>query len=237
MLKKALVALAMLSFPAVAFAQDKPETPVDPKPVQPKGPEAPPAKEMKQEKPEQEPPKLDPFFPGRRRGVADPGMFLDTESLAVGIRMAFVSFTSDFDTDNTVAGSLLLRAPSPWLSRGLLSMDRDDVGLFTELTVTGIDRQGVPNSETPDGTILFLTLGFDYQLVCDASSSLTVQAGGQYANFGGVTDTQDGVGLLIGLNGSWKVSDGLAAFLSPQMAFGNADDRIFFIHVGVRIEF
>lgn len=182
----------------------------------------------------QEPPAA-PVAP--REAQATEYKLLDFDHLEGAARIGFLFFSDDFEADSEVAGGLQFRAPSPLLSRGLFGMASDDIGAFLEITVSGMDRDVDPPLDEPDGTLLFITGGLDWTLLRDETFRVAAQGGLQFGHFGGITDTDDGVALLIGAVGAVQVTNGLWVTLTPQAAFADAGDNIFFLHLGLQVEF
>lgn len=105
------------------------------------------------------------------------------------------------------------------------------------MTFSRIDRDLDPAFDNTDGTTFFLGLGLDYTIVRDERWLATAQLGLQYGFFGNVDDTNDGVALLMGLTGNYQIASGLWATFSPQVAFADAGDRLYFFHFGVHLAF
>ncbi len=162
---------------------------------------------------------------------------LDFDHLEGSARLGFLFFSDDFESDPAVAGGLQFRAPMPLLSRGLLGMNSDDIGAFLEITISGMDRDIDPPLEDPKGTLLFISGGLDWTFYRDPTFLAMAQVGLQFGHFGGVTDTDDGVALLIGAVGGLQVTNGVWVTLTPQAGLADAGDHIFFLHLGVQIGF
>jgi hypothetical protein len=187
-------------------------------------------------KAQQEKPPPPPTLQEEEEGPASD--LLDLTRLEAPIRLGFLFFSEDFEADPEFAASILVRAPSPWLSRDLLGLTRDDFGAWLEVTVSAIDRDGVePDLDDPDGTLVFVALGLDYTIHRDDEWLLMTHAGAQFGWFGGVDDTDDGVAALLGFTGGHQVAQGIWATLTPQVAFADAGDRIFFLQLGAHIVF
>lgn len=211
----ALAASALLLSAAVAAAQEAiPPTPAPPQQEEPK-PQAQPEPAV------QEP-----------EGTA----FINLDRLEVAPRVGLAAFSEDFEADPEFAFGILARAPLPWLSRDLFGLEADDFGAYLDFTVTSIDRD-IDLLEDPDGTLFFAGAGLDFAFLQDDTWLAQIAAGLQYGNFGGVTDLDDGVALLLGLTGGVQVSEGIRVTLAPQIAFGNGGDQVYFVHLGVQIAF
>src|SRR5262245_59737747 len=72
------------------------------------------------------------------RATAD--TFLDFDRFEAALRGGTVIFSGDFKSDPKPCVSLMGRAPMPWVSRGLLGLKKDDVGLYAELGFSSINR-------------------------------------------------------------------------------------------------
>ena len=167
------------------------------------------------------------------KGGAD---FIDLGALEVGITGGILAFSSDFESDPKFGGGLTLRAPLPWFSRDVLGFDLDAMGLFAQVIISSIDRDFDQPLADPKGTAVYATLGLDYTFLKEEGFRLQGQLGLQYASFGSVTDTDNGVGLLLGVAGSYEVSQGMWITLNPQVSFGGGD-MIFFGLLGMEISF
>lgn len=184
----------------------------------------------------QEPPRgelpLRPQADPRSRGRS----FIDFEWLELCPRMGVVSFSEDYHSDPSFSGSLLARAPMPWLSPA--SDPRGEYfGAFAELSLAQVDRDIDPEPEDPDGLSFFFTVGIDFTLLRGERWLFMVHGGLQYASYGGVTDLDSGFGGLFGATAGVKVSDGITVTYTPEIAFANAGDWLFFNFFGVMIEF
>ena len=132
--------------------------------------------------------------------VAAPGHdFMDFGKIEAGLWAGIVGSSGDFDSDPQFGAGLMVRAPLPWLSRYVLDMAADDVGLFISAAFTSLDRDLDPAPENPDGSVVMLAVGLDYTFVRSDGWLLMAQAGLQYLNFGDIFETENGLGFFGGL--------------------------------------
>lgn len=153
---------------------------------------------------------------------------LDLERIEIHPRLGALFFSEDFEADPEFAGGAMLRAPAPAIAGRL--------GAWIDLTVSTIDRD-IDRLPDPDGVLVFAGAGADFALLDGDPFAARVQLGAQYGYFGGVDDLDNGVALLAGLWGGLRVEDHVRVTLNPQVAFADAGDRIFFLHLGLAIDF
>jgi hypothetical protein len=163
--------------------------------------------------------------------------FLDFDRLEAGLRFGCIRFGADFEADPEPAAGAVVRIPSPWLSRGVFGLESDDVALFLDFTGSRLERDADQVAEDPDATIHFAGLGVDWTFARSETLSASAHVGLQYGWFGGVDDTEDGVAFLAGLAGSVRFSDAVRVSLSPQASVADAGDRLYFLHLGLHLEF
>ncbi len=85
--------------------------------------------------------------------------------------------------------------------------------------------------------LVFAALGLDYTMYQDEDFLARAQVGIQYGYFGGVTETDNGVGLLLGLQGGVAISEQMWLSVNPQLGIGGGGDILFFGQVGLNIAF
>lgn len=136
----------------------------------------------------------------------------------------------------SAAGGILPRAPSPWVSQDLVGLAADDIGFYVDLTISRIDRD-LDFLEENDGTLVFVGAGTDIMLVRDDTWQAAFQAGLQYGWFGGVDETDEGIAVALGLLGGVQVATSFWITVNPQIAFADAGDQVYFLHLGANIAF
>ncbi|HYE98282.1 MAG TPA: Ig-like domain-containing protein, partial [Planctomycetota bacterium] len=161
---------------------------------------------------------------------------LDFGRLEGGVRVGVVGFSHDFESDPQAAGGILLRAPSPWVSQDLVGLDADDIGFYLDVTISRIDRD-LDFLDENDGTLVFVGAGTDITLVRDETWHAAFQAGLQYGWFGDVDETAEGIAVALGLFGGVQVASSFWITVNPQIAFADAGDQIYFLHVGAHLAF
>jgi hypothetical protein len=161
-----------------------------------------------------------PAAPGAPQGEAT-GL-LDLATLEANGWVGLLGFSSDYDSDPKFAGGVLVRAPSPLLSRGLFGMERDDLGIYVQAGAGSLDRD-VDTTDDTRGAVLLGTLGVDYTLVRDESWLLLAQAGAQYIGITDVASADDGIGLALGALGGYALTDRLRLTFNPQFIVGDGD--------------
>ena len=147
---------------------------------------------------------------------------LDLERLEGNAWAGLLGFSSDYDSDPKFAAGVLVRAPSPLLSRSLFGMERDDLGLFVQAGAGSLDRD-VDTTDSTQGAVLLGSLGVDYAFVRDASWLLLAQGGLQYVGITDVASADDGIGFVLGGLGGYAVTDRLRLTFNPQLIVGNGD--------------
>jgi uncharacterized protein (TIGR03382 family) len=159
---------------------------------------------------------------------------LNFDKTAAEGHLGFLSFSSKFKDHAKFSGGVQGRVPSPLLS-SLLGDDLDRVAIFLDLSVSSIKRD-IPSKDN-SGTLLFVTLGTDAAFYRDESWDFRGQLGVQYGYFGGVEGLHNGVACLIGLRGALNLGEGIWLVLNPQIALAKQSNHIFFLNVGVDINF
>jgi len=151
-------------------------------------------------------------------------------------RIGLAGYSEDFEADTEVFFGLAARVDWPWMSRDVFGFDQDRIGLYLDFGVTKIDRD-LDFLEDKSGTVILVGFGADINMYEDETCIFRGQLGIQYGNFGGVTDTDDGVGAVLGLDTGLKVSEDMAIVLNPQIVFGNAGDQVYLVSLGFQIRF
>jgi hypothetical protein len=165
-----------------------------------------------------------------------PRPIVDLEWLEVGARVGVAAFSGDFETDPAPSLAFAVRAPMPWLSPSS-TPNAEWFGLFAQVAMAPVDREVEPELEDPDGLAWFLTAGLDFTVVRDGTWLVMLEAGPQYQTFGGISDLDDGFAFLAGARGGLDLARGLSLTLGPEVAFGNAGDRVSFLYLGLMIDF
>lgn len=88
--------------------------------------------------------------------------YVDFGSCELLALAGIADYSSDFEADAEMAGALLIRAPSPWLS-GLLGL-KETIGVWAEAGTTRIDRDLDPRLDDLEGAPMFFGAGLDYDL-------------------------------------------------------------------------
>lgn len=179
---------------------------------------------------EQAPPKPDTAPPEQDSGAPDLG------PIQVQPHLGILFFSEDFEADPELVVGVGARASLPSLSRDVLGLEDDAVGLFLDLSFSSIDRD-VPFVDDTKGNLFFVTLGADFRLYDDETWTAHVQLAGQYGHFGNVDDTESGLATVLGLSGGIKIAPQFEIVVNPQIAFGNGGDQIYFLNIGLQIEF
>ncbi len=162
---------------------------------------------------------------------------LDFDRLEAGARFGWLRFSADFEADSELTAGALFRIPSPWLSRSVFGFESDDIAAFLDFTGSRLERDADTVAEDSDATIYFAGFGVDWTFARSDVVAASAQLGLQYGWFGGVDDTEDGVALLAGLAGSIRISDSLRFSANPQVSVADAGDRVYFLHLGLHLEF
>jgi hypothetical protein len=164
------------------------------------------------------------------------GSLLDPLPFELEPRVSVLAFSSNFKSSVRVGGGLRGRVPLAWLSHDLFSWGEDTVGLFGEVTFSSIHRTPTGLSH-PSGILVFGDAGLDVRFLRMEEFFASAQVGPELGYFGGVSGLENGVALLLGLRGGVRLSPGVSFTLSPQVAFGNAGSRVYFLHAGIDFTF
>lgn len=169
--------------------------------------------------------------------VAAPGHdFIDFGKIEAGVWAGIVGSSGDYESDPQFGAGLVVRAPLPWLSRYVLDMAADDIGLFAAVAFTSLDRELDPEPENPDGSVVMLALGLDYTFVRSDGWLLTAQAGVQYLTFGDIFEAENGFGFLGGFTAGIELFNGFWLTVNPQLWLGGGD-YFFALGAGLLISF
>ena len=165
------------------------------------------------------------------------GGLLDFDWLELHVRAGIAMFADDFRIDPTFQVSVLFHAPMPWLSPAS-DPGGDYFGVFLGGTlIPGVERDLNPAPSDADGNIILIQGGVDFTVIRNQSVYLTVEAGGQYAMYGGIADLSDGLGVLAGVNGGVHIGSGLTLGLGLESIFVDNGDRIDLLSLDLVIEF
>ena len=175
--------------------------------------------------------------PAQPEPSGDGHKFLDFDQADLNLWVGLAMAGGDFESDPQFAAGATLRVASPWLSRGLLGLDHDALGLFIQFAGSKVDRDIEPLPPNPDGTIMLFAGGLDYTLVNSESWLLAAQVGVQYVVFDDVFEAEDGAGFLIGALGGLRLSDSIAITANPQISFGGDSTFLFTVGLGLLISF
>ena len=221
-----LFVLAAGSLPAQAGEEERlPRSLQEDEPA-PRASTAPP---KKQEQPEKKSDEAAPKAP-----ESGDGGVLDFGKTALEAHIGYITFSSDFQAGMKFSGGVGVRVPSPLLS-GVISSDPERIALFLDLTFSGVDRD-IPTSDT-SGMTTFVTLGADAAFVRRDGIDARIQVGAQYGSFGGVEGLDNGIAFLIGLRTAVDCGGGIWVVLDPQVTFGKSDAHLFFLNLGVDLQF
>ncbi len=162
--------------------------------------------------------------------------FLDFKRMEFEPRLSLLIFGGDAEADPELGGGVLVRAPMPWLSPR--SKEKGEYfGLFVEFTISRMDRDLDPPPSDTSGTIFFAGAGVDYTFVRGRNGLVMAQLGFEYGNFGGISDTDDGVALLLGGVGGLRLWGQLWATYNPQFHLAFTGDWIMFNSLGILLRF
>jgi hypothetical protein len=160
---------------------------------------------------------------------------LDLDDLEGSVWAGLLGFSSDYHSDPKFTAGVLVRAPSPLLSRGLFGMKRDDLGIYLQAGAGSLDRD-LNTTEDTRGTVLLGTLGVDYTLIRNDSWLLLAQAGVQYVGITDVASANDGVGFAVGGLGGFALTDRLWITFNPQFILGDGD-YLYLMSLGLHFSF
>ena len=176
----------------------------------------------------------DPSVQASPRG--DATGILDFDRLEGNVWAGLLGFSSDYDADPKVAAGVLVRAPSPLLSRGLFGMNRDDLGIYLQAGRGSLDRDVDTTTDDTRGAVLLGSLGVDFTAIRDRTWLLLAQAGVQYVGITDVASADDGVGFVAGGLGGFALADRLRITVNPQVMLGDGD-YLYLVSVGLHFSF
>jgi len=176
----------------------------------------------------------DPSVPASPRANATG--ILDLDRLEGNVWAGLLGFSSDYDADPKVAAGVLVRAPSPLLSRGLFGMNRDDLGIYLQAGGGSLDRDVDATTDDTRGAVLLGSLGVDFTVIRDRTWLLLAQAGVQYVGITDVASADDGVGFVAGGLGGFALADRLRITVNPQVMLGDGD-YLYLVSVGLHFSF
>ena len=160
--------------------------------------------------------------------------WIDFDWLELHVRVGMAIFSKEFHIDPSPAFEIEGRAPIPWLSPSS-NPDGDYFGAFAQLSVAIIKRTIEPEVDKPSGAAIMLTVGMDYSVIRNTTWMILVRAGVMYATYGGVTDLEDGMGVLVGATVGLTISRSVSLTLVPEYVMGG--DTMIFGTVGIAIDF
>jgi hypothetical protein len=160
---------------------------------------------------------------------------LDLDDLEGNAWAGLLGFSGDYHSDPKFAAGVLVRAPSPLLSRGLFGMKRDDLGIYLQAGAGSLDRD-VNTTDDTRGSVLLGTVGVDYKLVRNETWMLLAQGGLQYVGVKDVASANDGVGFVLGGLGGFALTDRLWITFNPQFILGDGD-YLYLMSLGLHYSF
>lgn len=180
----------------------------------------PPYKHFERAEPNREPQPNPPWF--------------DLAHMEANVLGGVATFSPDFSDHIEACGAAMLHVPTP----GLPIPMADRLGLYGEFIGGMVNRK--PEVPVPDaaGAMFLGGAGAEFTFFRDKDMIFTGQAGFLYADFGGITDVENGIGPSWGLEFSFYVDGPIWFTYSPQFAYAPKNsDWILFQFVGIRIEF
>jgi hypothetical protein len=165
----------------------------------------------------------------------DSSRVLDLDDLEGNAWAGLLGFSGDYHSDPKFAAGVLVRAPSPLLSRGLFGMKRDDLGIYLQAGAGSLDRD-VDTTDDTRGAVLLGALGVDYRIVRSESWMFLAQAGMQYVGVKDVASANDGVGFVVGGLGGFALTDRLWITVNPQFILGDGD-YLYLVSLGLHYSF
>ncbi len=163
--------------------------------------------------------------------------FLDLNWLELQVRVGLGVFSEDYRIDPSPFIGLATHAPIPLLSPAS-DPAGEYFGLFVDLTLfPSVERTLDPAPDNNSGMILLMGFGLDFTFVRNQTLYLALQAGGQYAWYGGIEGLQNGIQPLGGLMFGVHLGSGMTLTTSLAASFGNAGDSILTASLGLIIEF
>ena len=160
----------------------------------------------------------------------------DVEGMEVGVSLMMVSYAGDYDSDAQAGVQISARAASPMLSK-LFRVEDHGIGGFALLGFSKIDLNDTPAPPDPDGPIVHVAIGVDYHLEISTDLFLRPQIGLDYVHFVSVDDTDSGAGLLLGIQGIFRINEKFRLSLNPQVSIGDGGDTLIFITAGAALTF
>ncbi len=182
--------------------------------------------------PKQEP--FPPMEPPPAKRSSD--RFIDLDWLEITPAIGFSVYSSKYLSDPSMALSITVRAPMPWLSpRG--DPGGEYFGLFAEASFMTIDRDMSPSVDHRKGLASFFAAGPDFSILRDSTWILMGRAGLLYAYYGSIADLSSGFGGMAGLSAGLQLSGKTGLIYSPEVLFGKSGSVVFLNTFGVTIQF
>lgn len=179
------------------------------------------------------------------------GELASWDRLEAGLRVGYIFYSSRFHADPAFCGGLFFRLPIPYLWPDIEEQNPpernpfafgysrpvpvDRFGVFGHLTVATIDRDFKEPLDPVSGDVISIGGGLDYTLVHDDTWRILAQVGLQYTDFGGVTDTQDGWGVILGVAMGMHLTRDITLSYNPQISL--ARDRLGYHYFALQVDF
>jgi hypothetical protein len=157
----------------------------------------------------------------------------DFRNSQMNLAIGGVLWGGDFEADPDFAAAASYRVPMP-------ALPTERFGIFVELFAGHIARDLPDYYEDTEGIYFGGVLGVDFSFVKSNDWMLLGQVGLAYVNFNDITGTENGMGLMVGLEGgtriSWDRRSNSWFTVSPQL-FYDSNDYFLVLFVGIAFGF
>lgn len=192
-----------------------------------------------EKKPQQEDPKPQrpdaPLPPPQQPQDSGPP-FIDWDWLELRVRVGVAKFSKDFHINTSPAFAIEGRVPISFLAPSS-NPEGDYFGLWAQLEGAVIKRTIQPQVDKPSGAMISLGVGVDYTILRNSTWLLMARAGALYVTYGGVTDLNDGIGPMVGIQAGLSLTRSVNIVIAPEYVLGKGGDSIIIGTIGVSIDF
>lgn len=171
--------------------------------------------------------------PQARRSSAKSKPLFDFRAAQMNVGAGVVLWGGDFEGDPDYAAIVSLRIPMP-------ALPTERFGVFAEVFGGHLSRDIEEFYEDREGMFFGGVLGVDFSFVQSKNWMLLGQVGAAYAHFGDITGTENGMGMMAGLEGGVRIwserQTDVWLTVAPQF-FYDTEDYFLILSVGLAFGF
>ena len=158
-----------------------------------------------------------------------PEPLFDFDRLELTPFVGMVLYSSEWEADPALCYGVRAQVPTP----GIM----EDLGAYVQISVSELDRD-IPTLAQQDDRVFFASIGADYTIL-DGGGRFRAHAQTAllYGNFGAVSETNDGISLVLGVLAEWRITKSVSISYNPQFALADDSEWLFFHHLGITIPF